>query len=164
VWSAGDRILVFNNQTPQKQIIQLNTIVIDSTRAPGSTAVYYIETNKPFTDSDEYTFSSNRVRSEYNLDDIIVVPNPYYIRAPWDSNRFNQWIYFQHLPSHCTIRIFTSAGLLIRTMRHDSEDGDGSAIWNLLTDENMRAVSGLYIYQVESDDGKTAVGKFAIIR
>ena len=49
-------------------------------------------------------------------------------------------------------------------MRHDSEDGDGSAIWNLLTDENMRAVSGLYIYQVESDDGKTAVGKFAIVR
>jgi len=163
-WSGGDRILVFNNQTPQKQIIQLNTMIIDSTRAPGTAAVYYIETNKPFTDNDEYTFSSNRVRSEYNLDNITVVPNPYYIRAPWDSNRFNQWIYFQHLPSHCTIRIFTAAGLLIRTMRHDSEDGDGSAIWNLLTDENMRAVSGLYIYQVESDDGKTAVGKFAIIR
>jgi hypothetical protein len=170
-WSDGDRILVYNNKTPQKQIIQLNTEIADSTRPPDANSVYSIVTNKPFTDADEYRFSSNRQRSEYSLDDITVVPNPYYIRAPWDSNRFNQWIYFQHLPSHCTIRIFTVAGLLIRTLRHDSplyetgqSSGEGSATWDLLTEENMRAVSGLYIYQVESDDGKTAVGKFAIIR
>jgi hypothetical protein len=98
------------------------------------------------------------------VDNITIVPNPYYVRAPWDNNRFNQWIYFQHLPSHCTIRIFTASGLLIRTLRHDSEEGDGSETWDLLTEENMRAVSGLYIYQVEADDGKTAVGKFAIVR
>jgi hypothetical protein len=164
MWSTGDRVMIYNNKTPPRQIIQLNTVIIDSTRPPGTNSVYSIVTNKPFTDGDEYRFSSNRVRDEYNLDNITIVPNPYYIRAPWDNNRFNQWIYFQHLPSHCTIRIFTAAGLLIRTMRHDSEEGDGSATWDLLTDENMRAVSGLYIYQVESDDGKTAVGKFAIIR
>jgi hypothetical protein len=170
-WTVGDRVLIYNNRTPQKQIIQLNTVVSDATRPPGTSSVYLITTNKPFTDEDEYRFSSNRVKSEYNLDNITVVPNPYYIRAPWDSNRFNQWIYFQHLPSHCTIRIFTTAGLLIRTLRHDSpsydtgqDSGEGSATWDLLTEENMRAVSGLYIYQVEADDGTTAVGKFAIIR
>lgn len=163
-WSDGDRILVYNNQTPQKQIIQLNTIVEDDSRPPGASSVYLIITNKPFTDEDMYSFSSNRQRGEYSLDDITVVPNPYYIRAAWDSNRFNQWLYFQHLPSHCTIRIFTTAGLLIRTLQHDSDEGGGSATWDLLTDENMRAVSGLYIYQVEADDGKTTVGKFAIIR
>jgi hypothetical protein len=164
VWTDGDRILIYNNQTPQKQIIQLNTLVADATRPPSTSTVYSIVTNKPFTDGDEYSFSSNRQRNEYALDNITVVPNPYYIRAPWDSNRFNQWVYFQHLPSHCTIRIFTTAGLLIRTLEHHSDEGGGSATWDLLTEENMRAVSGLYIYQVESDDGKTAVGKFAIIR
>jgi hypothetical protein len=163
-WNDGDRILIFNNQEPQKQIIQLNTMVLDPSRSPGTNSIYLIETNKPFTDNDEYRFSSNRKKSDYSLDDITVVPNPYYIRAPWDNNRFNQWIYFQHLPSHCVIRIFTASGLLIRTLQHDSDEGDGSATWDLLTDENMRAVSGLYIYQVESEDGKTAVGKFAIIR
>jgi hypothetical protein len=163
VWNDGDQIKILNPDT-RRQIITLVTWVNDSTRPPGTSSTYFIKTNKPFTDGDEYRFSSNRVRSEYNLDNIKVVPNPYYIRAPWDNNRFNQWIYFQHLPSHCTIRIFTAAGLLIRTMRHDSEEGDGSATWDLLTDETMRAVSGLYIYQVESDDGKTAVGKFAIVR
>jgi hypothetical protein len=53
---------------------------------------------------------------------------------------------------------------LIRTLEHYSDEGDGSRTWDLLTEEDMRAVSGLYIYQVEDDDGKTAVGKFAIIR
>ena len=177
-WSAGDRILIYNNGTPQKQIIQLNTVVTDVTRPPTTSSVYLILTNKPFTDEDEYRFSSSREKSEYSLNNITVVPNPYYIRAPWDRNRFNQWIYFQHLPSHCTIRIFTTSGLLIRTLRHDSPEneegetlGEGSATWDLLTGEkgdlgrpDMRAVSGLYIYQVETDDGKTAVGKFAIIR
>ncbi len=170
-WSDGDRILVYNLKTPPKQIIQLNTVVTDSTLPPTSSSVYTIVTDKPFLDGDEYRFSSNRERSDYSLDDITVVPNPYYVRAPWDRNRFNQWIYFQHLPSHCTIRIFTTAGLLIRTLRHDSPVndegeslGEGSETWDLLTEETMRAVSGLYIYQVETDDGKTAVGKFAIVR
>lgn len=142
----------------------LITEVTDDTRPPTSSSVFSIVTNKPFTDEDEYRFSSNRWMSDYSLDKVTVVPNPYYVRAPWDRNRFDQWVYFQHLPAHCTIRIFTAAGLKIQTLEHHSAEGDGSARWNLLTEENMRAVSGLYIYQVEAEDGKTAVGKFAIIR
>ncbi|MCK4271077.1 hypothetical protein KAX22_00400, partial [bacterium] len=145
-------------------IIQLSTVIVDATRPPGTSSTYLIMTHKPFSDEDEYRFCSKREISDYSLNNISVVPNPYYIRAPWDSNRFNQWIYFQHLPSRCTIRIFTTAGLLIRTLEHYSDEGDGSKTWDLLTEEDMRAVSGLYIYQVEDDDGKTAVGKFAIIR
>ena len=163
IWDAGDQILIYDRDGI-RPIMTLLTEVTDDTRPPTSSSVFSIVTNKPFTDEDEYQFSSNRWKSDYSLDRVTVVPNPYYVRAPWDRNRFDQWVYFQHLPAHCTIRIFTTAGLLIQTLKHHSAEGDGSARWNLLTSENMRAVSGLYIYQVEAEDGKTAVGKFAIIR
>lgn len=103
------------------------------------------------------------------LDDIRVVPNPYYVRAEWDKDQYNRLVYFQYLPTVCTIRIFNTAGLLIRTIEHDGTATDlpgyaGSEPWNLLTEEGLDCTSGLYIWQVETEDGEKAWGKFAIVR
>jgi hypothetical protein len=105
------------------------------------------------------------------LDDIRVVPNPYYVRAEWDKDQYNRMVYFQYLPTVCTIRIFNTAGLLIRTMEHDGNATAtdqpgyaGSEPWNLLTEEGLDCTSGLYIWQVETEDGEKAWGKFAIVR
>jgi hypothetical protein len=122
----------------------------------------------PFSTSDIYEFGTLKMtakKADYSLDRIKVVPNPYIMRADWDRSRFDQWLNFIHLPSHCTIRIFTPSGLLIKTLRH-SATGANSGVerWGLRTEEGLNCVSGLYLYQVESEDGKTKVGKFAIIR
>jgi hypothetical protein len=128
----------------------------------------FVNTLRPFYVGDAYEISTANYlasRSTYNLDDVNVVPNPYYLRAMWDTNEFNRWVNFTHLPSRCTIRIFTISGLLIRTLEHDVADDEGTERCDLLTDENAHCTSGLYVYQVEdAQTGDTKVGKFAIVR
>jgi hypothetical protein len=136
--------------------------------APEVGDAYLVKLLKRTTTDDVYRVSTTGLataKSEYDLEEVRVVPNPYYMRAPWDRSRFEQQVWFQGLPSRCTIRIFNPAGLLIRTIEHDeSGAGAGAQTWDLLTDDEQNTVSGLYIYQVTTPGGKEKVGKFAIIR
>jgi len=149
-----------------------DTTVIDSVIPPAAGDELLIKSMKSTTTEDLFRFETYRVDisqedTTYNLDKIRVVPNPYYVRAPWDRSQYDRHIYFQYLPLKCTIRIFNSAGLLIRTIEHDGEglgENAGSEEWNLRTDEDLDCTSGLYIWQVETEDGEKAWGKFAIIR
>jgi hypothetical protein len=137
---------------------------------------FLIKTLVPTTEEDRfryqtYTAGLTEENIEDELDKIRVVPNPYYVRAPWDIDQHSRHVMFQDLPMKCTIRIFNSAGLLIRIIEHDGEGlygAAGSEEWNLLTEGGMDCTSGLYIWQVQTEttDGKkyTKVGKFAIIR
>lgn len=146
---------------------------------------YIFKTIKPTTTLDKFLVSTaqqNVVQAIANslMDHIRVVPNPYYISAPWDiSGRSHRKVWFQGLPSQCTIRIYNVAGLLIRTIEHnepaernlrernykDGESvGSGSHAWDLLTEDRLEAVSGLYIYQVTTEKGAEKIGKFAIIK
>ncbi|MEA3311828.1 MAG: hypothetical protein U9Q76_06375, partial [candidate division WOR-3 bacterium] len=137
---------------------------------------FLIKTLKATSEEDRFRYTTFAARLDEDdttqtLDDVRVVPNPYYVRAPWDRSQHDRHVIFQRLPLKCTIRIFNSAGLLIRTIEHDGEGlygAAGSEEWDLLTEAGMDCTSGLYIWQVEAEtsDGKkkTKVGKFAIIR
>ncbi|WP_218837990.1 hypothetical protein, partial [Candidatus Methanoperedens nitratireducens] len=52
------------------------------------------------------------------LKDIKVVPNPFYKYSTYETN-FDKLIKFTNLPDVCTIKIFTVAGDLIRTLKHN---------------------------------------------
>jgi hypothetical protein len=111
-----------------------------------------------------------------DLNDIKVVPNPYYVYADWDLSNNRRKIQFTNVPINSEISIFTLAGELVAILDHH---GDATAIaggkqynsnrvgtvdWNIWTYEFTEAAYGLYVYVVKTDDGKTKVGKFAIIR
>ncbi|NOZ75683.1 MAG: hypothetical protein GXO90_10005 [FCB group bacterium] len=147
--------------------------------SPGDTLFLFI--NKPFLSTDifEFTTAAPRIDTDRIADQmkrIKVVPNPYVATVPWEPrNRFTSGrgprsIHFNHLPPHCTIRIFTVSGELVRTIRHDSDLFEGTAEWDLLTKDNLSAAYGVYVFQVEADDpvtGKTLgefIGKFAVIK
>jgi len=68
---------------------------------------------------------------------------------------------FTHLPSPCTIKIFTVDGDLVQTIEHTNPTGREE--WNLLTSENRPIVSGIYFFHVESSLGEK-VGRFAVVR
>jgi hypothetical protein len=70
---------------------------------------------------------------------------------------------FTNLPQECRISIFTVSGELIRTIDHNNQF-DGNAWWDLRTENNQEVAPGLYIYHVESGNGREKVGKFAVIR
>ena len=112
-------------------------------------------------------------------DEVIVVPNPYRVDADYtyenggwegktiDWSEDKRLIRFIHVPEKCTIRIFTLAGDLVETLNHDvSNDAikRGEVEWNLLSRSNRAIASGIYVFTVESDQFKTQVGKFVIIR
>jgi hypothetical protein len=126
-----------------------------------------------------YTFSVTQSTTEdtlIDMDDIKVVPNPYYVYADWDMSVNRRKIQFTNVPENSEIRIYTLAGDLVAILDHhwdatqtEGERGYashrvGTVDWNLWTYEFTEAAYGLYIYVVKTDKGLTKVGKFAIIR
>lgn len=122
---------------------------------------------------------------EADLGKIRVVPNPYFVTNRAVLSEGTDKIFFTHLPPHCTIRIYTLAGELVRTIEHESHatyhpnvapddrslqgDKGGTASFELLNRYNQALASGIYIYHVEArDESDTVVGnkigRFAIIR
>jgi hypothetical protein len=101
--------------------------------------------------------------ADLDLNAINVVPNPYRGTALFES-RYEDKIQFINLPPACKISIFTMTGDLVDTIYHDT--GTGSEIWTLISRNNQKAVSGLYLYVVEVDQPKyhKHIGKFVIIR
>lgn len=82
--------------------------------------------------------------------------------APDRSHR----IHFANLPAKCTIRIYTLDGDMVRVIHHDMDPSDPTSShdeWNLITRNTQLAVTGLYYFVLESE-GRTQIGKFAILR
>ncbi len=103
-----------------------------------------------------------------DLERIAVVPNPYRVRAEWDPTPGQHEIHFIRVPHESTIRIFTASGELMRTLKsnqYSSPGGlTGDVAWDLRNERGRGAVSGIYLYQVETADGRTRKGKFVIIK
>ena len=108
---------------------------------------------------------------EENMDEIYVVPNPYVVSSniePLDlqnpRDRGQRRVYFANLPSNCTINIYTMAGELVRSLKHNSSIEDGIEYWDLTTSDNFPVSFGMYIFHVKSEKGNESTGRFAIIK
>jgi len=167
---------------------EINFVPIDTSLAtadyldpPTEDDTLFIFTSRPITQKDIFTFKTinmNTPVEKVDMDKIKVVPNPYYVKAAWDKNRYTQHIDFRHLPSGTIanpvhIRIFNVAGYLIAHLKkngivekNEVLDEYGTLSWDIRNYEGLKVASGLYIYQIEAKiNGKTAThtGKIAII-
>lgn len=142
---------------------------------PAAGDVFAIKTNKPFKSGDKFTFktkaqSINPDLAISSLSDIKVVPNPYVAAAEWEARNLNQTgrgdrrIDFIHLPSECTVRIYTVSGSLVKTLRKENSISNGALSWNLISDDGMDVAYGLYIYHVDAPGIGEYIGKFAIVK
>ncbi len=142
---------------------------------PGT--AYYVETSKPFGRNDVFKFSMKPETkfdaevAKTRMDDIYVVPDPYVAVNSLEPKqpsslrgRGERRIDFVNLPPHCTIRIFTQSGRLIRVLHHDSVDNQGRESWDLLTRDGLEVSYGIYFYHVEAPGVGEKLGKFAIIK
>lgn len=114
-----------------------------------------------------------------------VYPNPYYANAMWDGGgERERKLYFANLPRRAEIRVYTMAGDLVRSMKHEADANSGSDIewfnrysegtpefaggehaWDLITDNDQATATGLYLFTVEDlDTGDIKRGKFIIIK
>ena len=92
------------------------------------------------------------------------VPRRLGLRQSRPSPSWAARIWFTNLPARCTIKIFTVAGDLVRTLRHD-DPAEGKQAWDVLSEYGRAIASGLYIYVVENlDTGEIQRGKLVIIK
>ncbi len=118
---------------------------------------YYTQTYNPAT---------LKRQAGTSLDQVRIVPNPFYIGAAAELTFGDQQpnrLAFFNIPGKCTIKIYTEIGELIYTIEHT--DGSGDAYWDSVTSSNQIVVSGLYIAVIHNDEtGENKILKFVIIR
>ena len=113
-----------------------------------------------------------------------VYPNPYRVNAAWDGETSRtRKLNFYNLPADSEIRIYTLAGEIVTTLKHDSAtySGDtrwyndfsaenriqsgGEHSWDLLSDSGLSISGGLYLFTVKDfNSGDVQRGKFVIIK
>ncbi len=130
---------------------------------------------KPFLSQDRYRFqmkgsSISNELAQSDMSKIRVVPNPYIATASWEpqntyrSGRGPREIHFINLPQKCTIRIYNVAGILVDIIEHEASNEDGTAIWDVLSKENLDISYGVYLYHVDAPNVGQKTGLFSIIK
>jgi hypothetical protein len=103
-----------------------------------------------------------------NLERVAVVPNPFKGSAQWDPAVGEGRVHFIHLPVGSRVRIFTSSAELVRELTLDQLANPGGVTgelpWDLRNGKGEKVVSGIYVYQVETPEGRTRKGHFVIIK
>lgn len=113
-------------------------------------------------------FKRGQSYTDAQMEQITVVPNPFYVthegmRSPYDAK-----LYFTRLPRECTISIYTTTGSLVKQYTHketesSTPDQFGADVWDLLSKNRQRAASQMLVAKIETPDGASVVRKFTIV-
>ena len=113
------------------------------------------------TNRNETAIQATRNAAENTLN-VKVFPNPFKIVSGFPTGGTENYIVWSNLPALCTIKIYTSSGELVKTLRHDNSNS-GEEVWDQLSDARQRTAPGIYFWTVESDVG-SAKGTLLIIK
>jgi hypothetical protein len=113
------------------------------------------------TNRNETAVQATREAAQNALN-VKVFPNPFKEVSGFPTSGTENFIVWSNLPALCTIRIYTSSGELVRTLRHDNPNS-GEEVWDQLSDARQRTAPGIYFWTVESEAGN-AKGSLLIIK
>jgi len=128
---------------------------------------FLIYTNHINTMNDIFTFTSPAATytvadAKADVDKINVYPNPYFRFNSQETNLYYHFVTFNHLPPKAIIRIFTLAGILVKTIQKD--DLTQFAEWDLRNEASYSVAAGMYIVYIEMPEiGKTKILKLAVV-
>lgn len=113
-----------------------------------------------------FTFNTTEIASEFSvtetavsaLDDIRVVPNPYYAYSNYENSQLQTIVKLINLPQRCNIKIYTLNGNLIRTYNKESDSPEQR--WDLKNADGTPVASGVYIIHVNAFELGEKVVKF----
>lgn len=88
-----------------------------------------------------------------NLKQVHTVPDPYYVTNGYEQSTDNKVIKFVNLPRSAIVRIYSSSGVLVNVLEHNSNTFGGEMTWNVRNRNNQVVASGVYFYHIESNDG-----------
>lgn len=157
-------------------MIELNrgrTMDADTLPAPGDTWTVFALRYSAAPANATFRISTEAMRFDAKSATLNVkaVPNPYLVHNEWERHPDYRKLKFINLPNRCTIRIYTMAGELIRTIEHRETNVNagnvenqlgGDEDWDLLSGAGKRPAPGIYLFHIESDIGEQ-LGKLAIV-
>jgi len=117
--------------------------------AAGSTNPFYYQfsTTAPLFGNQENAKNSNA------MNNIKVVPNPYYGFSTLDRSTADKFVTFRNLPLECTIKIYTLNGDLIRTLTKTPGPNPASSStmeWNMQNQDRTPVASGIYVALIDA--------------
>ena len=183
-WSWGDRIYVFEREYPAEPLpeypdytwdddFHIGRIILNNEsrsvfKSPPPGTIVKFTIAAPNSENDVFEFTTKPVglsdgtTVENNLENVSVVPNPYYNYNPLESDQFDRIIKFINLPpKRCTIKIFNIAGDLIREMVKDDISA-AEYIWDVSTQNGLPVASGIYVWYIEADGLGSTFGKLIV--
>ncbi len=116
---------------------------------------------------------------ETALDQINVVPNPYYGFSDYEVSQFTTTVKITNLPARCTVTIYSLDGKFIRQYRRDEmpsvPDGANRGIksnqivpdleWDLKNTQGIPIASGVYLIHIQADGlGERTIKWFGVNR
>jgi len=177
----GDRIFVgpvTNNGQWAGTVFIIDFLdIVEESQLPQADDVFQVRFNRPFFITDSLVFSINPEvvldanKMKNTMENIRVVPNPYIATNAMEPAVGNIYlnqrrrIMFTNVPASCTVRIFTSSGVLVDILEITNPADEGIVYWDLLSMEGLEVAAGMYFYHVKSTaTGDEKMGKFAIIK
>ena len=102
------------------------------------------------------------------MDQIRVVPNPYFVTDQIQRSPYDAKIFFTKLPKQCTISIYTINGELIKKFEHNeltSPEPEKYAVevWDLIASSKQRVASQTLIAKIETPNGANSIQKFSVV-
>lgn len=82
------------------------------------------------------------------LDNIRVVPNPYFGSSQYEDSQLDNIVKITNLPPRCKINILMSNGTIIRTINKDNSLT--FAEWDMKNDFNVPIASGVYLIHIDA--------------
>ena len=116
---------------------------------------------------------------ENALDNVNIVPNPYYGFSPYETSQFATTVKITNLPAECLVTVYTLDGKFIRQYNRaevgQSPVGGNRAIeqtqinpdleWDLRNNKGIPVASGIYLIHIDSPDyGERVLKWFGIAR
>lgn len=121
---------------------------------------------EPYECAEYLVTMTNNVTSQDNLKAIYTVPNPFrsgttQFSAPNYHNFPDNKIRFVNVPASCRLKIYTTAGDLVRRITHN---GPGNIEWDTTNDLGEQVASGIYLWRIKDDNDNDVYGRLIIIR
>jgi hypothetical protein len=124
-------------------------------QSPGTVTVIDIApTTAPTIGSTEIAKNRNE------LEQVRVVPNPYYGGHAQETSPFDRFVKFMNLPKQVTIYVYSLNGNLVRQI---SKNSDATSMnWDLLNTDSFPVASGIYIAYIDAPGIGSKIIKLAI--
>lgn len=116
---------------------------------------------------------------ENALDQILVVPNPYYGFSEYETSQFTNTVKITNLPAQCVVTIYTLEGKFIRQYQRDevgmTPEGNNRGIqkaqinpaleWDLRNSKQIPVASGVYLIHISAEGlGERTIKWFGVNR